>query len=78
MISSRSSSAQKHRDSGSTVPAEAPWQCKPEFNTDMMDGDNKILTSEMQVEQNSLCFSRVSGDQGDSHSVRLATPVETR
>ena len=41
-------------------------------------GDTSPLYSEMQVEQNSLSFSRASGDQGDSHSVRLVTPVETR
>ena len=41
----------------STVSAEAPWQCKLEFNTDKIDD----VTSEMQVEQNSLSFSPVSG-----------------
>ena len=34
---------------GSTVTAEAPWQCKLEFNTHKMDGVKKVLTSEMQV-----------------------------
>ena len=39
----------------STVPPEAPYQCKPEFSADKMVGDNKV-----QVEQNSLSSSRVS------------------
>ena len=29
----------------STVPSETPWQCKPEFSTDKMVGDNKNLTA---------------------------------
>ena len=45
---------------------------------DKMDDVNKVLTSEMQVEQNSLSFSRVSEDLQGSHSVCLATPVEMR
>ena len=36
-------------------------QCKLEFNTDKMDDVDKVLTSEMQVEQNSLSFSPVAG-----------------
>ena len=57
---------------------EFRWQCKPEFSTDKMDDVNKVLTSVMQVEQNSLSFSRVSEDLQGSHSVCLATPVEIR
>ena len=72
MITSMSSSG------GSTVLAETPWHCKLEFNTDKMDDVDKVLTNEMQVEQNSLSFSRVSEDLQGSHSVCLATPVETR
>ena len=29
----------------STVVSETPWQCKPEFSTDNMVGDNKNLTA---------------------------------
>ena len=42
------------------MTAEAPWQCKLEFNTDKMDDVNKVLISEMQVEQNSLSFFQPS------------------
>ena len=44
MTSSVSSSARRHRDSGDTVTAEAPWQCKLEYSTDKMVGNNEVLT----------------------------------
>ena len=44
MTSSVSSSARRHHDSGNTVTAEAPWQCKLEYSTDKMVGNNEVLT----------------------------------
>ena len=39
------SNAERNDDLSSTVPSETPWQCKPEFSTDKMVGDNKNLTA---------------------------------
>ena len=76
MIFPMTSSARKHRDSGNTVTAETQWQCKPESST-LQDGRRqRDPDSEMQVEQNSLSFSRVSGDPQGPHS--LASSIGTR
>ena len=59
--------------------AETPWQCKLEFNTDKMDDVDKVLTSEMQVEQNSLFQPSVrSAMIALGIFAGLATPVEIR
>ena len=42
---SQLSNEERNDDLSSTVPSETPWQCKPEFSTDKMVGDNKILTA---------------------------------
>ena len=39
------SNEERNDDVSSTVPSETPWQCKPEFSTDKMVGDKKILTA---------------------------------
>ena len=39
------SNAERNDDLSSTVPPETQWQCKPEFSTDKMVGNNKILTA---------------------------------
>ena len=39
------SNEERNDDLSSTVPSETPWQCKPEFSTDKMVGNNKNLTA---------------------------------
>ena len=39
------SNAERNDDLSSAVPSEALRQCKPEFSTDKMVGDNKVLTA---------------------------------
>ena len=39
------SNEERNDDLSSTVPSETPWQCKPEFGTDKMVGDNENLTA---------------------------------
>ena len=39
------SNEERNDDLSSTVPSETPWQCKPEFSTDKMVGDDKNLTA---------------------------------
>ena len=61
------------------MTAETPWQCEPEFNTDKIDDVDKVLTSEMQVEQNSqFQFSVRSVIIALGIFADLASPVETR
>ena len=39
------SNEERNADLSSTVTSETPWQCKPEFSTDKMVGNNKHLTA---------------------------------
>ena len=39
------SNEERNDDLSSIVPSETPWQCKPEFSTDKMVGNNKNLTA---------------------------------
>ena len=39
------SNKERNDDLSSTVPSETPWHCKPEFSTNKMVGNIKILTA---------------------------------